>query len=57
MSSNAGEQALAESYRKSFFLSVALAEFVALVAFVASFVADAGGLFLLRAAFSAIGFA
>lgn len=51
------KQALAESYRKSFFLSVALAELVALVAFMASFVADAGWHFLLGAAFLAIGFA
>ena len=51
------EQDLAESYRKSFFLGVALAELAALVAFVASFVVDAGWLYLLGAAFSAIGFA
>ncbi len=51
------EQALAESCRKSFFLGVALVELVALVAFVASFVVDAGWLFLLGAAFSALGFA
>ena len=50
------EEDLAESYRKSFFLGVALAELVALVAFVASFVVDVGWLYLLGAAFSAIGF-
>lgn len=48
---------MAESYRKSFFLGVALAELVALVAFVASFVVSAGWLYLLGAAFSAVGFA
>jgi hypothetical protein len=51
------EQALAESYRKSFFLRIALAELVALVAFAASFVVDAGWLYLLGGAFSAVGFA
>jgi hypothetical protein len=51
------EQALAESYRKSFFLRIALAELVALVAFAASFVVGAGWLYLLGGAFSAVGFA
>ncbi len=51
------EQALAESYRKSFFLRIALAELVALVAFTASFVVEAGWLYLLGGAFSAVGFA
>ncbi len=51
------EQALAESFRKSFFLSIALAELVALVAFAAAFVVDAGWLYLLGGAFSAVGFA
>ncbi len=50
------EEDLAESYRKSFFLGVALADLAALVAFVASFVVGAGWLYLLGAAFSAIGF-
>ncbi len=51
------EQALAESYRKSFFLRIALAELVALVALAASFVVEAGWLYLLGGAFSAVGFA
>jgi hypothetical protein len=52
-----GVQALAESYRKSFFLRIALAELAALVAFVASFLVGAGWLYLLGAVFSAAGFA
>jgi hypothetical protein len=51
------DQALAESYRKSFFLRIALAELAALVAFVASFLVGAGWLYLLGAVFSAAGFA
>lgn len=51
------EQALAESFRKSFFLTVALAELTALVAFVAAFLVDTGWLYLLGGAFSAVGFA
>ena len=50
------EEDLAENYRKSFFLGLALAELAALVAFVASFVVSAGWLYLLGAAFSAIAF-
>jgi hypothetical protein len=51
------DQALAESYRKSFFLRIALAELAALVAFVAYFVAGGVWLYFLGGAFSAVGFA
>jgi uncharacterized membrane protein len=51
------DQALAESYRKSFFLRIALAELAALVAFVAYFLVGGPWLYLVGAAFSAIGFA
>jgi divalent metal cation (Fe/Co/Zn/Cd) transporter len=51
------DQALAESYRKSFFLRIALAELAALVAFVAYFLAGRPWLYLLGAAFTAVGFA